>query len=111
MTRSSATARRLGTTAVLVVVTALGATTAAEAAPTGGTALARRPTDCTVQSYSTGARAYCSSGTGQYRATVECDRNNRLDYTRRGAWVSAGRWSFATCNSGDRPYNSGIETK
>jgi hypothetical protein len=102
MTRSATTARRIGATAVLVVAAALGTATAAGAST---------PDDCTVQLYAHGARAYCSAGTGQYRAAVRCDKNNALDYNRFGAWVTAGRWSFADCNSADRPFNQHLETR
>jgi hypothetical protein len=111
MTRSTTTARRFATTAVLVVAAALGGATAAEAAPAAGTAPASTPDDCTVQLYGHGARAYCSLGTGKYRAAVRCDKNNGFDYNRHGSWVTAGRWSFADCNSGDRPFNQHIETQ
>jgi hypothetical protein len=110
MGRSSPrTARRLAVTAVLVVGAALGGAGTAAAAPGGGALLASDPTDCTVQLYGHGARAYCSGGTGKYRAAVRCDKNGAKDYNRFGSWVTAGRWSFADCNSADKPFNQRIE--
>ena len=104
MTRFATALGRVGAAAALVVAATLSGATAAAAAPAV-------PDDCTSQLYSTGARAYCGGGTGSYRASVRCDKNNRPDYNRQGAWVQPGRWSFADCNAGDRPFNAGLERR
>src|SRR3954451_8199143 len=100
MTRFSTAARRAGLSALLVAGATLGTATVAAAAPA-------TPSDCSVSTVGSTATAYCRAGTGEYRATTRCDKNNWPDYNRYGAWVTPGRWSFADCNSGDRPFNPG----
>ncbi|WP_214405810.1 hypothetical protein [Pseudonocardia lacus] len=95
------TARRVGVTAAVVAAVALTTAPAASAAPYS----------CATQVYSFGARSTCSLGDGQLRAYVRCDKNNAPDYNRYGAWVPPGRWSFADCNSGDRPFNAGAQVR
>ena len=107
MSRLRTTTRRIGASAVLVTAAALATVTPAQAAP----AAPAVPSSCTTELWSGGSRTYCRSGSGEYRATVRCDRNNGFDYNRYGSWVTPGRWSFADCDSGDRPFNAGAQLR
>ena len=100
MTRISATVSRIVASTVLASTVVLGGATAAHAAPSG----------CVVSTLSNGVDVFCSKGSGKYRGVVRCDVNNGFDYNRYGAWVTAGNWSSAWCNSDDRAFNQSMQT-
>ena len=49
--------------------------------------------------------AYCTGGSGEYRAVTRCDNWPWFDYTRYGQWRRPGTASNAVCDSGDQAYN------
>jgi hypothetical protein len=102
MTRISAAVGRIAVSTVLAGAAVLGGATAAQAAQLS-------PSGCVVSTLSNGVDVFCSRGTGTYRGVVRCDRNNRPDYNRYGAWVTPGNWSSAWCNSGDRAFNQAMQ--
>ena len=101
MTRFRTTARRVGLTGLLVAAASLGSVTAAEAAPSG----------CDYFTGPVGVAVVCYGGSGEYRASTRCDKNNWPDYNRYGAWVRIGAISTATCDSSDEAFNRGHQTR
>ena len=56
--------------------------------------------------------AWCTSGTGEYRPRVTCDKSLAPDYYKYGAWTApATSQPYATCNSGDRAFGVIVQTR
>lgn len=86
-----------------IVLATLGLAAAAVVVPVSAAQAA--PSNCSP-SYS-GRYGYgkCTSGSGKYQISVQCDKSWAPDYIRDGNWVSVGSTSTATCNSGDNAKN------
>jgi hypothetical protein len=114
MTRFGNVARRFGTATALVAAASFGYAAPAVAAPAAAAAAAQ-PSGCEARTYDFLYRvvAYCSSGTGEYRAYARCDRRFAPDYNRYGPWTRPGPSgvSKAQCDQGDRPFNGTYQTR
>lgn len=100
MSKARLTLRLVATSGLLVAGAILPAT-AAYAEPTG----------CSNGASGNGWTAYCSSGTGTYRAYARCYNSAGTSYvTRYGVWRSpGGSSSTATCTSSEQVGGGGIE--
>lgn len=94
---------RLVITSGLIAVGAVAPASAAYAVPSG----------CSSGASGNGYTAYCSSGTGQYRAYARCYNAAGTSYTTRyGLWRSpGGSSSTATCTSSEDVGGGGIEKR
>lgn len=88
--------------AVATASVLVGVSGAAQAAPTG----------CSATAVGYGSGAYCSGGTGEFRAKTRCDKPWAPDYDRYGAWMGVGTWSsFAKCDNGHVAFNATWQTR
>lgn len=74
------------------------------------------PTNCSVGLVGSrdGSWAWCTGGTGQFRAYTRCDRPFGLDYNRYGPWINTGPsapTSNALCDSGHRAFDYGYSVR
>jgi hypothetical protein len=94
----------LGTTVVAAGL--VGGATAAQAAPTGCTLQTGVPAD--------GARARCTSGTGEVRVGISClvlKPGDPFEVTHHGPWVGVGAYSAQSCAGGPVLADAWIETR
>ncbi|MCO1654738.1 hypothetical protein [Pseudonocardia humida] len=119
MTRFRTIAGRAAAAALLAGAAVLGGAGAAAAAPVdgssplpGATSAVSSPDRCSTVPFSTGVNVLCNSGSGQYRASVRCDRNNLPDHNRYGPWMRVNPFgSAATCNAEDRAFDYGYQVR
>jgi hypothetical protein len=101
--QSFLTVRRIGVTGLFAVAALASGANAAQASPSNCSS-------DTYDIYTVGA--YCSSGSGEFRAYTRCNATLWPDYNRYGAWTRVGAGaSIASCDRIDPAFNYGVQVR